>query len=77
MHAQSLNCVLLCDPVDYSPPRPSVHRILQARILEWVAGPSSKESSPSSDQIHVSCIAAAAAKSLLHCRQILYPLSHL
>ena len=27
----------LCDPVDYSPPGSSVHRILQARILEWVA----------------------------------------
>ena len=27
----------LCDPVDYSLPGFSVHRILQARILEWVA----------------------------------------
>ena len=27
----------LCNPVDCSPPGPSVHRILQARILEWVA----------------------------------------
>ena len=27
----------LCDPVDYSPPGSSVHGILQARILEWVA----------------------------------------
>ena len=29
-------------PVDYSPPDSSVHGILQARILEWVAMPSSK-----------------------------------
>ena len=29
--------VSLCDPVDCSPPGSSVHRILQARILEWVA----------------------------------------
>ena len=27
----------LCDPVDHSPPSSSVHRILQVRILEWVA----------------------------------------
>ena len=28
---------ILCDPMDCSPPGSSVHRILQARILEWVA----------------------------------------
>ena len=28
---------ILCDPIDGSPPGSSVHRILQARILEWVA----------------------------------------
>ena len=27
----------LCDPIDGSPPDSSVHGILQARILEWVA----------------------------------------
>ena len=31
------SCLTLCDPVDYSPPGSSVHGILQARILEWVA----------------------------------------
>ena len=31
------SCLILCDPVDCSPPGSSVHRILQARILEWVA----------------------------------------
>ena len=30
-------CLTLCDPIDYSPPGSSVHGILQARILEWVA----------------------------------------
>ena len=30
-------CPALCDPMDYSPPGSSVPRILQARILEWVA----------------------------------------
>ena len=31
------SCPTLCYPVDYSPPCSSVHGILQARILEWVA----------------------------------------
>ena len=36
--AKSLqSCPTLCDPMDSSPPGSSVHRILQARILEWVA----------------------------------------
>ena len=38
-------CPILCDPMDYSPPGSSVHGILQARILEWVAIPSSRGSS--------------------------------
>ena len=29
-------CPSLCDPMDCSPPGSSVHRILQARILEWI-----------------------------------------
>ena len=36
--AKSLqSCPTLCDPMDCSPPGPSVHRFLQAKILEWVA----------------------------------------
>ena len=31
------SCLTLCNPIDGSPPGSSVHRILQARILEWVA----------------------------------------
>ena len=46
MRAKSLQlCLTLCNPADYSPPGSSVHRFLQARILEWVAMPSSRESS--------------------------------
>ena len=37
-------CPTLCDPVDCSPPDSSVHGIIQARILEWVAMPSSRGS---------------------------------
>ena len=35
MNAQS--CPTLCEPMDCNPPGASVHRIFQARILEWVA----------------------------------------
>ena len=31
------SCPTLCDPIDGSPPGSSVHGILQARVLEWVA----------------------------------------
>ena len=33
-------CLTICDPMDCSPPGPSVHGISQARILEWAAFPS-------------------------------------
>ena len=46
----------LCNPMDCSPPGPS-HGILQARILEWVAIPFCRASSPPRDWTHVSCIA--------------------
>ena len=44
------------DPMDCSPPGSSVPGILQARILEWVAKPSSREPSQPRDQTCVSCI---------------------
>ena len=38
MHAHSLqSCLTLCDPMGCSPPDSSVHGILQARMLDWVA----------------------------------------
>ena len=44
MHAESLQlCTTLCDPIDCSQPGSSVHGISQARMLEWVAMPSSGE----------------------------------
>ena len=53
--AESLqSCPPLCDPVDHSPPASSVHGILQARILEWVATPSPRGSSRPIDWTHVS-----------------------
>ena len=46
--AKSLqSCPSLCDHMDCSPPGSSIHGVLQARILEWVAMPSSRSSWPS------------------------------
>ena len=43
-----------CNRMDCSPPGSSVHRVLRARILEWVAIPFSRASSQSRDQTCVS-----------------------
>ena len=51
------SCPTLCDPVDCSPPDSSIHGILQARILEWVAIFFSRESSQPRDRTQVSHIA--------------------
>ena len=45
-------CLTLCNPMDYT-----VHGILQARSLEWVAFPFSRGSFEPRDQIQVSCFA--------------------
>ena len=58
MHTKSLqSCPTLCDPMYCSPPGSSVHGILQARILKWVAIPFSTGSSWPMDWTRVSCIA--------------------
>ena len=51
------SCLILCDPTYCSPPGSSVHRILQTRILEWVAIHFSRESSRPRDWTLVSHIA--------------------
>ena len=43
-------CPTLCYPMDCSLPGSSVHGILQASVLEWIAMPSSRGSSPPRDQ---------------------------
>ena len=50
------SCPTLCNPMDCSPPGSSVHGILQARVLEWVAISFSRGSSPPRDRTQVSCI---------------------
>ena len=54
------SCLTLCNPMDYT-----VLGILQARILEWVAFAFSRGSSQPINRTQV-----------LHCRQVLYQLSH-
>ena len=60
------SCPPLCDPMDCSPPGSSVHGILQARILEWVAIPSSRGSSRPRDQTHVSSVSCIGRHVLYH-----------
>ena len=52
---QLLWCSTLSDTMDLSPPGSSVHRISQARMLEWVAMLSSRGSSRPRDQTFLSC----------------------
>ena len=60
------SCPTLCDSMDYSLPVhvAFVHGILQAKILEWVAMPSSRGSSWPGDQTQVSCIAGRSFAAL-------------
>ena len=51
------SCPTLYDPMDCSPPDPSIHEIFPARILQWVAMPRSRGSSQPRDRTHVSCMA--------------------
>ena len=56
------SCPALCDPFVCNPACSSLHGIFQARILEWIALPSSREFSWPRDQTHVSCI----GRQILH-----------
>ena len=65
--AKSLQyCLTLWDPMDYSPPGSSVHGVLQARILEWVATPSSRASSRPRDRIRISYVSCTGRWVLYH-----------
>ena len=70
INAQSLQlCLILCSPMDCSPPSSSVHGILQVEY--WSRIPCPPPGNLHSQGIKPTFLA------LLHCRQILYPLSHL
>ena len=55
------SCLTLCDPMDYT-----VHGILQATVLEWVAVPFSKRSSQPRNQTQVSLIVGRFFTSCSH-----------
>ena len=52
--------LMLCKPMDCSPPGPSVHGILKVRILEWIVMPSSMGSSRHREQTRISCVSCIA-----------------
>ena len=60
------SCPTFCNPMDCSLPGSFVQGILQAKILEWIAIPFSWDAS----------LTQGSNPGLLHCRQILYHLSH-
>ena len=59
------SCPTLCNSTDCSPAVSSYHGIFQSRIMEWVVISSSRVSSQSRDQNHVSCTSCID-------RQVLY-----
>ena len=71
VHAKSLqSCPALCHSTDCSPPGSSVHGILQARKVAWVAMCSSRASSQPRDGTLISYVSCAG-------RQVLYHSCHL
>ena len=60
------SCLTLCDPMDSSLPDSFVHEILQARIPKWAATPSSRGSSRSMNENHVSWVSCIGRWVLYH-----------
>ena len=60
-------CPTVCDPMDCNLSSSSVHGISQARILEWLAISSSRESSWPRDGTHVSCGSCIAGRFSFCC----------
>ena len=56
------SCPTLCNPMDCSQPGSSVHGILQARILAWVAFSFSRGSSRPRDRTRMSCVSSLAGR---------------
>ena len=61
-YAPAQSYLTLYVPTDCSPPGSSVHEIIPAKILEWVAMPSSRGSSWPRDWTHVSCVSCIAGR---------------
>ena len=60
------SCPTLCNCMDCSPAVSSIHGIFQARILEWVDLPSSREPSQPRDRTHVSYVSCIGTRVLYH-----------
>ena len=79
------SCLTLWDPTGHSLPGLSVHGILQARILEWVAMPSSRGPTPPRDQpksvkspaLAGSCWSLAIPRNLLITAMVVIILQHI
>ena len=82
-----LSRVRLCDPVDWGLSGSSVHGILQARVLEWIAISFSRGSFPARNRTRVSRIAGrrfyrlshqgSPGLIIVHCRSLVTLLNHL
>ena len=71
VHAKSFqSCLTLWDPMDCSPLSSSVYGVLQARMLEWVATPCSRGSSPPRDWTQVSGVSCTGRWVLYHWRHL-------
>ena len=66
------SCLSLCDPMDWSPPGSSVLGVSQARILEWIAMPSSRGSFRPKDWTLVSWVSCIGMRVLYHYCHIIF-----
>ena len=65
-HTRAQLHLILCDPMDCSPPGSSVHGVFQARVLEWGAIFSSSGSSQPRDQTYNSGVSCFGRRILYH-----------
>jgi len=70
----SQSCLTLCNPMDCNLPGSSVHGILQARVLEWVAISFSRRSSQPRDQTQVAHVAGRCFTIWATCVRFLWKL---
>ena len=60
------SCPTLCDPMNFNPPGSSIHGILQARILEWIAMPSSRGSCRPRNRTYIPWVFCIGRRVLSH-----------
>ena len=70
------SCLTPCDPMDCSPPGSTVHGILQARILEWVAKPSTRASFQPRNWTVISCVGGYIFCTHTHTHTHTYTYTH-